>query len=62
MAVSNVDAHLEVTPENELIFTLKKSENSPRVSLTLKHPDPDSSPVAFKVRTRSRVVDVYFCF
>jgi hypothetical protein len=49
-AISNVDAHLEVTPENEICFTLRKADTSPRVTLTLKHPDPDSSPVAFKVR------------
>jgi hypothetical protein len=50
VAISNVDAHLEVTPEHEICFTLRKSDTSPRVTLTLKHPDPDSSPVAFKVR------------
>jgi hypothetical protein len=48
-AISNVDAHLEVSPENEICFILRKTETSPRMTLTLKHPDPDSPPVAFKV-------------
>lgn len=49
MTASNVDAYLEIIPENEIIFTLKETEGSPKVSLTLKHPDPDSGPIAFKV-------------
>lgn len=49
MVVSNVDAHLEIIPENEIVFTLKQTEGSPKVALTLKHPDPDSGPIAFKV-------------
>jgi hypothetical protein len=48
---SNVDAHLEIIPESTIEFTLNEHESTPKVTMTLRHPDPDSSPVAFKVKT-----------
>jgi hypothetical protein len=46
---SLVDAHLEMDPGDAIEFTLTVQEATPRVTLTLRHPDPDSAPVAFKV-------------
>lgn len=56
--MSVVDAHLEIDPENVIEFTLvdttassNNSSNSPqKVVLTLKNPDVDGLPIAFKVR------------
>jgi hypothetical protein len=48
---SLVDAHLEMDPGDAIAFTLTVQEATPRVTLTLRHPDPDSAPVAFKVIT-----------
>ena len=48
---SNVDAHVEMDPDDAIAFSLSTGEATPRVTLTLRHPDPDSNPVAFKVRT-----------
>lgn len=45
-----VDAHLEMDPDDAIEFFLRPSEATPKVNLTLRHPDPDSAPVAFKVR------------
>lgn len=46
---SNVDAHVEMDPDDAIEFNLSTGEVTPRVTLTLRHPDPDSDPVAFKV-------------
>lgn len=50
-----VDAHLELDPSDAVEFVLHSggtagADASPRVTLTLRHPDADSGPVAFKVR------------
>ena len=52
--MSVVDAHLEIDPEQAIEFTLIDSTTttttSPQtVTLTLKHPDVDGLPIAFKV-------------
>jgi hypothetical protein len=56
---SSVDAHLEMEPEDAIVFPLSLvatpsaadgSASTPRVTLTLRHPDRDSPPIAFKVR------------
>lgn len=46
---TNVDAHLEIIPEHVIEFTLSEQETSPKVTMTLRHPDSESGPVAFKV-------------
>jgi len=48
----SVDAHLEITPPDTLEFTLRKGgEATPKVVLTLEHPDGEAEqPIAFKVR------------
>ena len=43
---------LEVSPDDELLFTLSPDEATPKTILTLKHPesgDSRSEPIAFKV-------------
>ena len=54
--MSVVDAHLEIDPEQAIEFTLIDSTttttttSTPQtVTLTLKHPDVDGLPIAFKV-------------
>lgn len=49
--MSVVDAHLEITPDNSIEFILLQNEATPKVTMTLRHPDADSAPVAFKVKT-----------
>ena len=60
--MSVVDAHLEIDPEQAIEFTLIDSTTttttttttSPQtVTLTLKHPDVDGLPIAFKVSVLS---------
>lgn len=52
MAKSNVDAHLEISPESAIVFELDAQASETKVILNLKHPDPDSPAVAFKVCKR----------
>lgn len=52
--MSVVDAHLEIDPEQAIEFTLIDSTTTTtttpqKVTLTLKHPDVDGLPIAFKV-------------
>lgn len=51
MAASNVDAQLEIIPESVMEFVLSEREATPKVTMTLRHPDKESGPVAFKVRS-----------
>ena len=46
----SVEAHLEINPPDILEFSLSKEEATPKVILTLNHPDADNdTPIAFKV-------------
>ena len=67
---TNVDAQLEILPSHNVIEfflssssnheskkgTLSTSTNSKTVALILKHPDPDSYPIAFKVRCTKKII------
>jgi hypothetical protein len=48
--MSSADAQLEVTPDSTIEFLLaSEKEGSPKVTMTLRHTDPTSDPIAFKV-------------
>lgn len=59
--MSVADAHLEIDPEHVIEFTLvdavsaattsPSSSNPQKVTLTLKNPDADGLPIAFKIKT-----------
>lgn len=51
MASTSVDAQLDVIPDSVIEFVLSEKEASPKVTMTLRHSDPKSEPIAFKVKT-----------
>lgn len=71
--MSVVDAHLEIDPEQVIEFTLvdvaaDPAASSQKVTLTLKNPDSEGLPIAFKVSVLyflwivfgTRVISLYF--
>ena len=48
--MSNPPYALDVTPETELTFSLSRSNDNSRVTMTLHHPGNTDEYLAFKVR------------